>query len=240
MLLRNMRIAFPDLWKARAFEEDQKPKFGCTLIFPKNHPQIAEIQNEISRVAQEKWKDKGMVTLQALLGQRRVSFQDGAAKADKDGFGPEVYFIRASNTKRPGAYDKDRTPVSEESGIIYSGCYVNAIIEFWAQDNKWGKRINASLRGVQFLADGEAFGGGAPADQSEFAYEGEGHQEGAASGFPAQPPGPQQPAPAPYPDPNGGGFPQSAPAPAPQQPAPAPQQTPGAFPPPNPGGWPHQ
>ena len=36
------------------------------------------------------------------------------------------------------------------------------------QDNAYGKRVNASLRGVQFAGDGEAFGGGRPAEVDEF------------------------------------------------------------------------
>ena len=35
----------------------------------------------------------------------------------------------------------------------------------WAQNNGYGKRINAQLDGVQFVRDGEAFGeGGISAD----------------------------------------------------------------------------
>jgi hypothetical protein len=45
-------------------------------------------------------------------------------------------------------------------GRVYSGCYVNATIELWPQDNKFGKRINASLMGVQFARDGQRLSGG--------------------------------------------------------------------------------
>ncbi|MDQ9777799.1 DUF2815 family protein, partial [Acinetobacter baumannii] len=40
--------------------------------------------------------------------------------------------------------------------------------ELWCQDNNYGKRINASLRGVQFLKDGEAFAGGGIASEDDF------------------------------------------------------------------------
>ena len=56
--------------------------------------------------------------------------------------------------------NKDKTPLTEDDNVIYGGCYVNAIIELWAQDNNYGKRINANLLGVQFHKDGEPFGGG--------------------------------------------------------------------------------
>jgi Protein of unknown function (DUF2815) len=42
----------------------------------------------------------------------------------------------------------------------YSGCYVNMIIQVWCQDNKHGKRVNAQLKCVQFVRDGEPFSAG--------------------------------------------------------------------------------
>ena len=68
--------------------------------------------------------------------------------------------IKASTKKRPVVIDRDKTPLVEDDGKPYAGCYVNAIIRLWAQDNSYGKRINASLEGVQFHKDGEPFGAG--------------------------------------------------------------------------------
>jgi hypothetical protein len=64
--------------------------------------------------------------------------------------------------------DQLKQPLSVGSGKPYAGCYVNASVEVWVQDNQWGKRVNCTLRGVQFLRDGDAFGGGAPASADEF------------------------------------------------------------------------
>lgn len=51
-------------------------------------------------------------------------------------------------------------------GAPYSGCWVNGTIVLWAQDNDHGKRLNAQLKAIQFLRDGEAFGA-APVDPNE-------------------------------------------------------------------------
>ena len=51
------------------------------------------------------------------------------------------------------------TPLSEEDGIPYGGCYVNADIDIWAQSGEY-KGVRAGLAGVQFVRDGERFGGG--------------------------------------------------------------------------------
>ena len=67
-------------------------------------------------------------------------------------------YVSARSVKRPGVVDRDLSPLTAEDGKPYAGCYVFATIRLWAQDNQWGKRINASLRNVQFIKDGEAFG----------------------------------------------------------------------------------
>jgi hypothetical protein len=51
--------------------------------------------------------------------------------------------------------------INESDDIVYAGCYVNAVLRIWAQDDPdYGKRINASIEGVQFWRPGERFGGG--------------------------------------------------------------------------------
>ena len=49
-------------------------------------------------------------------------------------------------------------PLTEDDNKLYPGCYVNVVITLWAQNNKFGKRINANLLAVQFVKDGNPFG----------------------------------------------------------------------------------
>ncbi len=77
-------------------------------------------------------------------------------------------FISSSSVSAPGVFDKDRTELTQKDGRPYAGCYVNAALDIWAQDNQFGKRINATLKGVQFAADGDAFVGSAPATAEDF------------------------------------------------------------------------
>uniref|UniRef100_UPI0025B91E9B ssDNA-binding protein n=1 Tax=Candidatus Symbiopectobacterium sp. TaxID=2816440 RepID=UPI0025B91E9B len=69
---------------------------------------------------------------------------------------------------RPLVIDRDRSALTAADGKPYAGCYVNATIDIWAMDNNFGKRINASLGGVQFLCDGDAFAGGGVATPDDF------------------------------------------------------------------------
>lgn len=169
MLIKNARLSFPSIFVATSFQPDQPKKFSATFIIPKDDPQVAEIKAEIERVAKDKWGAKAPEILQQLRAQTKLCLRDGAEKASMDGFGEDTVFVSSSNDKRPGVFDRDRTPLSQEDGRIYGGCRVNGNVEIWAQENKYGKRINASLKGVQFVADDTPFGGGGvPATADDF------------------------------------------------------------------------
>jgi hypothetical protein len=81
-----------------------------------------------------------------------------------------IYVSAGSPENRPPKI-VDRNPsrvIKESDGRIYAGCYVNAIVRLWCQDNEHGKRLNASLEAVQFVKDGEAFGAKAIDPMSAF------------------------------------------------------------------------
>ena len=120
-------------------------------------------------MAREKWKDKAAGTLTSLYKTGKVALHDGDEKAQYDGFAGN-FFVTASAQENaaPTIIDRDRSPLTQRSGRPYPGCYVNVSLEFWAQDNAYGKRINAQLRGVQFYKDGDSFSAGRPASSDEF------------------------------------------------------------------------
>lgn len=170
--LNNVRLAFPNLFSPQSFEGGN-PKFTASFILPKNHPACKELEKAMAEVAEAKWGSKAKATLEQLKKSDRVCFRDGSDKSQYAGFEGNMY-VAASNDARPLVMDRDKTELSQADGKPYAGCYVNTSVELWAQDNKFGKRINASLRGVQFLKDGDAFAGGAPASPDEFDDLGEG------------------------------------------------------------------
>ena len=78
------------------------------------------------------------------------------------------FSLKASTKKRPIVVNKDKTPLVEEDGKPYGGCYVNATVDFWVQNNAYGKRVNSTLLAVQFFKDGEPFADGAVGDVNDF------------------------------------------------------------------------
>lgn len=171
--LKNVRLAFADCFVPVAFEGEGEKKYASTFLVPKKDPQIKVIEAAILEVATAAWKDKakGILT-QIKSNPNKFCFQDGDTKS-YDGYAGHMA-LAAKNKKRPTIVDRDKTPLTAEDSRPYAGCYVNASVELWAQDNQFGKGIRASLRGIQFLRDGDAFSAGSIASEDEFDDLGEG------------------------------------------------------------------
>lgn len=170
VMLKNVRIAFPQLFEPKA-DDSGRLKYGCAVILPTDHPQIAEIQRAMDAAGTAKWGDKWPATKKLLEKQDRLALHDGDLKAKYDGYEGNLYVnATAQENARPTVLDQNKSPLTSRDGKIYAGCYVNISLDFWPQKDhpKGGSRINAQLRGVQFVRDGEAFAAGRPADADEF------------------------------------------------------------------------
>ena len=151
--MQAVRLSFPSLFNTAKFGGEDTGKYEATFVLDKvEHAEvIAGIKAQIERLMKEELKGK--------VPSDKLCLKDGDEMGRPEFEGK--YTIKASTKKRPLVINRDKSPITESDNVIYAGCYVNAIVSLWAQDNKFGKRINAQLDGVQFCRDGEAFGDGA-------------------------------------------------------------------------------
>lgn len=149
--IASARLSFPSLFQHAVFGGEPTGKYEATAILDKvEHAEvISQIQQAIDSLVKEKHKGK-------RPADDKICLKDG------DDMGRPEYegkmTIKASTKKRPLVINRDKTPITEDDNIIYAGCYCNFIMTIWAQDNAYGKRINAQLDGIQFVRDGDAFG----------------------------------------------------------------------------------
>lgn len=185
VVLKNVRGAFLNLWEPKKFGDTGEARCnGLFLMDPKTPhgtANIKAIKDAAVAVAKEKWGAKAGDVFKTIQAKGDLCLQDGAAKSEYDGF-DGMMFVSAGNKARPVVVNKDKTPLTERDGIVYSGAYFNVSIDVWAQDNKYGKRINAKLNAVQFHADGEAFSGGEGYSDDDFESEGDGDESTSAGG----------------------------------------------------------
>jgi hypothetical protein len=165
-----VRLAFAqNLFTAGTVGGEGKPAFSVTAILGKDHPQLEELTAAEEQVAKEKWGAKAPAILKSIRAAEKGVIKDGDTKADYDGFEGNS-FVSMRSEKRPNVYGRDGSQLTEADGVVYSGCYAHVMLEVWAQDNSFGKRVNAQVTGVMFSRDGDSFGGGAaPAKADDFA-----------------------------------------------------------------------
>jgi hypothetical protein len=178
--IENVRISFPSLFEAKAVNGEGDPRFSAAFIIVPGSTNAKALSAALETVAKEKWGAKAPGILNELKQKGRVAFKEQPLSKDGevyDGF-EGMYCLNASNVQRVAVIDRDTTPLTAQDGKPYGGCFVDASIELWAQDNSWGKRINGKLRWVQYRGEGDAFSGGAPVSQDEFTNIAEGSDAG--------------------------------------------------------------
>jgi hypothetical protein len=75
-------------------------------------------------------------------------------------------YISANKDQMPQMIQADGSPVDAGNTLayqalarkLYGGCYVNAAINPWLQDNTAGRGVRCDLVAIQFAKDGEPFG----------------------------------------------------------------------------------
>jgi hypothetical protein len=148
--LKNVRLSFPSIFKRSEFN-GEKGKFEATFLINKEQQKdlIKEIEAKIALIQKDN---------KAKVSPDKICFKDGDF-VDYDGYEGHMS-IKAGANRRPTVIDRDKTPLVEDDGKPYAGCYVNAVLELWYQDNSYGKRVNCNLLGIQFSKDGDSFGAG--------------------------------------------------------------------------------
>lgn len=177
MMLRNVRLCFAqDAVTAKA-PDAEKPavlKYGAHVLLPPDHPQIPEIHAKIAAAAAAKWKDPKVAALKLAQAKAtdKLPLHDGNLKANWAGHAGHLYFKAVADEADTPTWlggPTGKTPLAwgDAKKVFYGGCYVNVSVEIFAYDNK-STGFTAQFRGIQFLRDGDSFGGGSPASADEF------------------------------------------------------------------------
>ncbi|PHS06391.1 MAG: hypothetical protein COA78_14335 [Blastopirellula sp.] len=153
IMINSARVSFPHLF-TRPTINGEEGKCGAALMLDlRTHKTaIKEIEDDIETLAAERFKKHKLPS-----DKRCLRDGDDKGRAEYEGF----MILSANSKDRPVVIDAKGPGVitNEADSSIYAGCYVNVKIGLWAQDNKYGKRINAELVAIQFAGDGEALDG---------------------------------------------------------------------------------
>lgn len=151
--LMNCRLSFFHGWEKHQFDDKSEAQFSYTLLIPKGSEAHVALVGAVKKVIARGWPNGKPPGLEHCV-------RDGSEKSHLAGYDDSIVFVTCNSTDRFSIVDRHRRILAPNSDIPYNGCWVNAHVQLWKQDNKWGRRVNAQPLGLQFVRDGEAFGGG--------------------------------------------------------------------------------
>lgn len=180
IMLRNVRLSFHNLYKAVQFEGTGEYKYDATFIIEPGSENDKTIRAEIARSAKGFGKDAERV-LRGLEGNSaKHCYISGDIAGRPEYAGKWVLRTkRKQSSGRPAVVDRDpNVNLTPEEGRPYSGCYVNAKVNVYAQTKGTGSPgIRGSFSSVQFYKDGDAFSGAPPATAEGFDVEADEEEE---------------------------------------------------------------
>ena len=169
VVLRNVRLSFPDLWIAKEFKAgDGRPRYSATFLVEPGSDNDKNIRAAIRAEAELEWGKKAEAMLKSVESHSgKFCYLDGNLK-DYDGYEGMFYLAahRQKNQGAPKVVDKDKSELQADDGKPYAGCYVNGSVDIYVQTGEF-PGVRASLIAVQFAADGDAFSS-APATADDF------------------------------------------------------------------------
>lgn len=172
VMLENVRGAFVHgLFQASTVQGQGKPAYSFTAIIKRDDTKnIQKVLQGLVNAARAKWGPQGDAQYQALAAAGRICLRDGNSKPDIAGF-PGNLFVGMRSPVQPKFFNEVPQEMTaaqaQATGKFYSGAYFNVSLAIWAQANTHGKRLNAQVRGIQQVADGEPLGGGGSVASAE-------------------------------------------------------------------------
>jgi len=180
VIVKNVRLSFNDLFTPKSINGGA-PKYTATLICSdetklrfanKEGEQVIVPHGKLQAVCEHVLKEK-FGKLPAKADNWVYNKADGSTTRDEyvnddgdywAGFDAETLYISAGKPEakckdgKMTVLDQRREPIAENSGLLFSGCYVNAVLDIYAYDGDSGKGVTASLEGIQLLRKGEPLG----------------------------------------------------------------------------------
>ena len=154
------RISFANIWEPKAINGGDE-KYSVSCLIPKSDKKtIARIQKAVEAAKEDgktrKWGGK-------IPPNLKLPLRDGDIDRPDDENYEDCFFLNASSKDAPQVVDRKVNPVLDPM-MVYSGCYCNVSVNFYAFNANGNRGVAAGLGNIQFVRDGERLSGKASAD----------------------------------------------------------------------------
>ena len=149
------RISFANIWEPKGINGSE-PKYSVScLVDKKDKAMLMKINNAIEAAKEEgkskRWGGKIPPNLKMPIHDGNIDRPDDEAYRD-------VVFFNANSKDAPQIVDRRKQTITDPM-MVYSGCYCNVSINFYAYSAGGNKGIAAGLGNIQFVKDGEQLAG---------------------------------------------------------------------------------
>lgn len=160
-ILEGPRLSFPHMFSPGMYEGKPSTRLSAGFLIPKEEKAIAKaIMQQMMLVARSQ-----MPKIKKLTQLKNVKFK---SNEDEEGEVDGWILLSTNDLKHPPVYfnhkgKKERDPIgagAEET--LYGGCHVKA--KFQVNGDSDNKKVWVNLAAIQFLEDGERFGGAGLSD----------------------------------------------------------------------------
>lgn len=154
------RISFANIWEPKAINGGDE-KYSVSCLIPKSDKKtLARIQKAVEAAKEDgksrKWGGK-------IPPNLKLPLRDGDIDRPDDENYEDCFFLNASSKDAPQVVDRKVNPVLDPM-MVYSGCYCNVSVNFYAFNANGNRGVAAGLGNIQFVRDGERLSGKASAD----------------------------------------------------------------------------
>ena len=154
------RISFANIHEPKAVNGGDE-KYSVSCLIPKSDEKtIGKIKKCIEAAKEDgktrKWGGK-------IPPNLKLPLRDGDIDRPDDENYEGCFFVNATSKDAPQVVDRKVQPILDPM-MVYSGCYCNVSINFYAFNANGNRGVAAGLGNIQFVRDGERLSGKASAD----------------------------------------------------------------------------
>ena len=169
------RISFANIFEPKAINGGDE-KYSVSCVIPKSDKAtLMKIHKAVEAAKEDgkvrKWNGKIPPNLKQPL-------RDGDIDRPDDETYQDCMFVNATSKDAPGIVDRRVQPVTDPM-MVYSGCYCNVSVNFYAFNANGNRGVAAGLSNIQFVRDGDRLSGRVSAEAEFDALE---EEEGVLGG----------------------------------------------------------
>lgn len=152
---------------AHVIDTDKNGNYSCSLLIPKSDTKTIDAINKAVEAAIKDGKSK-LANKDGGINKRTLKLP--LRDADEEGKTADyanMMFLNAKSNRRPEVVNRHKE-VIYDADKIYSGCYCNVMVNFYAFAVEGNKGIASSLGNIQKVKDGDRLGYGGTSAKDDF------------------------------------------------------------------------